>query len=347
MNTQLQTARTVEEPEILRPWQGSGIEVVDSFEAEDIMAKAELNWTVEGRPLYYSTVGKDDIMSLVASKTHKAIVRNDNNVQLGTVGKNWQILQNWEVFKFLDELVSMGLVKYSSAGSFKNGKIIYVQCEFCESEILPGDVHKKYLLFTNAFDGTFSVRIGWTDIRVACWNTLMNAIHSIKKAGKKVKSFVIRHTASMKAKIEEAKKALVQAEAQGREFDMFQRALTRVRMTSDMWKEFGETLIPDPEEGKNKTRAENARNELMALSVTGRGQDIPGVAGTAYAALNGLTEYVNYHRSTRGDDAYGRQANRFQATLFGSGAAMINQGLQVLGGFATKAGIQVDTVVPN
>lgn len=325
---------------IEKPWQGSGIEVVGAESAEEVMAKSFLDWDVEGRPLYFSTINAEDVTRLVASKTHKAIVRKSNNVQLGTVGIGWNILQNYEIFEFVDKLVSMGLVKYVAAGQFKGGKIVYVLAEFAESEILPGDVHKSYLLFTNAYDGSFSVRIGWTDIRVVCWNTFQMASKEVKKSG-----YTIRHTASMRDKIGEAREALIAAESEARRAEMFQKALARMHMTSDMWKAFSETLIPDPGEGKKKGRSENARAKLMSLALTGRGQDIPGVAGTGYAALNALTEYVNYARTTRGKTDLEKQASRFQATLFGSGQRLINDGIEILGGFLVERGIQVETVV--
>lgn len=340
VNNNERKEKDMNETIIEKPWQGSGIEVVGSSSAEEVMSKSFLNWEVEGRPLYYSNISAEDITNLVQDTTQKAIVRKSDNVKLGNVGINWNILQNYEIFQFVDELVKIGLLKYMAAGQFKGGRIVYVLAEFAESEILPGDIHKQYLLFTNAYDGTFSVRIGWTDIRVICWNTFQMASAEVKKSG-----FSIRHTAAMRDKIEEAKQALIAMESEARKAEMFQKALTRVQMTGDMWKEFGEVLIPNPADGKNKTRAENSRGKLLSLALTGRGQDIPGVAGTAYSAFNGLTEYVNYERSSRGKDNLDRQSSRFQSTLFGSGQMLIDRGIGILNGFLVDHNIQVDSVV--
>ncbi len=325
--------------QIVKPWQGSGEDIQGAISVGEVMAKARLDWRVEGRPLYYPQGSADNVVQFEKSNTHKAIIQVGTERELGIVGVKWNILQNGDVFEFVDSLVRLGLVKYTAAGQFKHGQVVYVMAEFQESEILPGDVHKKYLLFTNAYDGTYSVRIGWTDIRVICWNTFMMAANEAKANG-----FSIRHTVSMKDKIEVARNALIAAEEQSRVSEMFMKALTRLNMTSDMWKQFGEAIVPPPKEGANKTRSDNIRSEVLSLALTGIGQDIPGVAGTAYAAFNGLTEYVNYHRSSRGDDELTQQANRFNSTLFGSGGKLINQGIRVLGGFLTEAGIQVDTV---
>lgn len=320
------------------PWQGSGVAVDENLplDAKGLMVQANLDWEVEARPMLIPMGGPGVTNNLMQSQSHKAIIRKKDDLQLGVVGKGWEILQNHEVFTFIDDLVGMNMVKYHSAGSFKKDKVIWVQAEFAEGEIVPGDVHKKYLLFVNAFDGTFSIRIGSTNIRVICMNTMIMAAREAAKTG-----VSIRHTASMKEKLEAAKTALIIAEDNGQLHDKFQKALTKLRMTGDMWNKFGQALIPDPEEGKNNTRAENSRNQLISLATTGIGQDIPGVAGTGYAAFCALTEYTNYHRTARGVDNLKKQNGRFYSALFGSGGKLIQKGANILNDFLVDSSIQV------
>jgi len=327
---------------IQAPWETAGVSLDMSAPRTslEVMEQAKRNWKVSGQPLHTSPFESESVVSFIDVPSHKAIIREGDNAILGVVGGNWNILQNYEVFQFVDELQSMGLLKYHSAGSFKDGKIIWIQAEFAEIEILPNDVHKKYLLFVNAFDGSFSVRIGQTDIRVICYNTMVMAARDAAKNG-----VSIRHTASMREKLAKAKEALILSQEISKTFDMFQKALAQLHMSADMWDRFGKAVVPEPGEGKNKTRSENARNQLVSLSLTGVGQDIPGVAGTAYAALNGLTEYVNYHRTARGKDDDKKQAGRFHSTLFGSGRRLIETGVETLNGFLVEKGIQVETVL--
>jgi phage/plasmid-like protein (TIGR03299 family) len=53
-----------------------------------------------------------------------------------------------------------------------------------------------------------------------------------------------------------------------------------------------------------------ADNVIELLETGGKGLDLPGVKGTAWAAYNGMTEYLTWHRG-RSDD------NRFQNLFFG------------------------------
>ncbi len=334
-NTNINTDNIIE-----TPWTGSGVVVENghTVEAQEVMRKADIDWEVEGRTL---CAARDETMiTMDKCPKHKAIVRVTDNQIMGIVGHKWNILQNSEVFTFLDDLARTGQLSYHSAGSFKSGRIVWVQCKVRVSEVVPGDEQGDYLLFVNAFDGSFSVVITKTRIRVACWNTFQAALREGKKG-----EFRIRHTATMKDKLDKAKRAIIVASEQGAEEDNFQAALLRMRMTGQMWTDFSENLIRDNKTAKHNTRAENARAQLMSLALTGRGQDIPGVAGTGYAALNALTEYANYHRASRGSTDEAKQANRFQSTLFGSSNKLIVQGRDILNSFLVDHAIQVETVV--
>jgi len=319
------------------PWAGSGHSVEDAKTAQEVMQRAQLDWNVEGRQLYYfEAMASDPILA----HSHKAIVRDDTGGLLGVVGQGWRPLQNHEAFDFVDRLIGAGAIRYSQAGSFKGGKIIWIQAEFAEAEILPGDVHKKYLMLVSAFDGSLAVRIGETNLRMFCMNVFPMIAKQFRDATG-VQEVRIRHTQSLREKMEAAQNALAVAIKHGEYIDDIMRAFTRVRMTTGMWEDFANYLIPDPEEGKSSTRAENARSQLLTLAVTGRGQDIPGVAGTAYAALNAVTEYVNYYRTTRGKVDEDRQAKRFESTLFGAGARFVTDALFKLNEFTANAGIQI------
>jgi hypothetical protein len=63
--------------------------------------------------------------------------------------------------------------------------------------------------------------------------------------------------------------------------------------------------------------AENVIHEVTQKFEHGRGNDMPGVKGTLWAAFNGVTEYVDYTRTTRGGSD-----SRAKSLLFGSGATL-------------------------
>ena len=62
-------------------------------------------------------------------------------------------------------------------------------------------------------------------------------------------------------------------------------------------------------------------NRIVPLFEAGRGNDLPGVRGTWWAAMNAVTEYVSYVRG-RSDEA------RLDSMWFAAGAHLNKRALQ-------------------
>jgi phage/plasmid-like protein (TIGR03299 family) len=313
------------------PWHGFGNRIDEACDSPEAQLKSGLTWEVEKRPLYVPIEGNTEYKAVAGSV---AIVRKTDERVLGVVGAGWHPLQPWEMFDWTDSLVREGQIKYHTAGSLRGGQVVWLLAKFDESVILPEDRHDKFLFFLNAYSGFQSIVCNSTDTRVVCMNTARLAL-----ADGRANEIRIRHTASMKERLEAARAALGIAKEHGKLYDALMRAFAQLRMTGDRWNEYANVLIPDNPEAKHNTRAQNARQKLINLSVTGRGQDIRGVAGTGYAAYNAVTEYANYFRTTRGGpDA---QERRFESSLMGSGDELVQAAVVQLDAYLKQDGIIV------
>ena len=61
-------------------------------------------------------------------------------------------------------------------------------------------------------------------------------------------------------------------------------------------------VLPDPERSKERRdfdRVRRERAEAARLFKKGKGNDLPGVAGSLWAAYNGVTEMVDHGRNKR------------------------------------------------
>ena len=81
------------------------------------------------------------------------------------------------------------------------------------------------------------------------------------------------------------------------------------------------TLVPDPVDG-DPSRAVATRENLVRLFETGKGNDIPSVRGTLWAALNAVVEFADFERPTRTMDGEGQRASRWKSAQFGSGSIL-------------------------
>ena len=300
------------------PWHGFGTYVGDDdVDSKTAIIKAGLDWEVEKKPILFED-SRGKLYNNIP--THHAIVREHDQHVLGVVGSTYKPIQNHEAFTFMDSLVGAGQMKYHTAGSLRDGRNIWLLGKVGQVEVLPNDQVDQYLMLYNSHDGKGSLRCFFTVVRVVCANT---AAAALKESG----GVRLRHTTLIQNHLVEAQTVLGLANDTFTEFGQFAKQLTKVQLDTSDWENFTKTVFPDPIDQKGPSRAEGKRVVLTDLFEDGIGQDIKGVAGTAWAAYNAVVEFSNYYRPARnGND----QEKRFIASTLGSKTSLINRATQEL-----------------
>jgi phage/plasmid-like protein (TIGR03299 family) len=109
----------------------------------------------------------------IVVKNKEALVRTSDNTVLDVVGTGWNPVQNSEAFEFFHEYVMAGDMEMHTAGSLKDGQMVWALAKTKESfELFNGDVTENYFLFTNPHQFGKAINIRMTPIRVVCKNTL-------------------------------------------------------------------------------------------------------------------------------------------------------------------------------
>jgi phage/plasmid-like protein (TIGR03299 family) len=307
------------------PWHGLGTYVGDSpvLSGEAITA-AGLDWQVEKWPLMAFSMDTDD--TLIVPDMHQTI-RVPGNLPLGTVGSGYEIVQNDEAFAFLDAIVGPGkLLRYHTAGALGHGHRVWMLAEVVDLiiEPVPGDVTKVYLLLTTGHDGKWVVSILWTSVRVVCQNTLNLALG---KGGARVK---IRHTSKVTDRLDHARDILGLTTSKVELYQELATDLARIQMNKKSLDDFLLKLVKDPPKGTSPTRAQNRRKEIEGLFETSPGNDLKGVGGTAWAALQAVTYYTTHARSVRGSTAAGGAEKRLESSWFGESDNLNQKALKIL-----------------
>jgi phage/plasmid-like protein (TIGR03299 family) len=299
------------------PWHGLGQRLESPASAHEAISAAGLDYDVT-----LADLATNDGISVPMKK---AVVRTDTRDVLGVVGDRYQPIQNRECFAFLDAVVADGGLRYHTAGALRKGERIWLLAK------LPGsirvrsseDVTEKFLLLSNSHDGTSCLRVFFTSIRVVCANTLAVADHQGLGEG-----ISIRHQGNLVSKIRQAREVLGIAARYFDDLDGHFDLMARHRPTYTQVSGYFKALVPDPGEG-NPSRAQNVRGELFRLFESGKGQDIPEIKSSTWAAFNAVTEYVDHFRPTRAKTDFGRAANRLESAWFGSGSRLKQQAFQL------------------
>lgn len=157
-----------------RPWHGLGTVLENTPSIEEGIKLAGLDWTVDLKEI---AVDGNVI------KGYKAAMRSDNQACLGTVTDKYRILQNEDAFKFFQPYLDTGIASLETAGCLKEGKRVWILARINNDEMVidekTNDRVEKFLLLSNAHDGSAAVRVGYTPIRVVCNNTLTAAEESV------------------------------------------------------------------------------------------------------------------------------------------------------------------------
>jgi phage/plasmid-like protein (TIGR03299 family) len=154
------------------PWHGLGKRVLNDLTPAQMLKEAQLDWTVEKRPLSFTQTNGLEVVT-----DHSALVRSSDESVLSIVSNDWNPVQNETAFEFFHDFVMAGDMEMHTAGSIKDGKNVWALARVKESfEILGGDRVESYLLFSNPHEYGKCIDIRFTPIRVVCNNTLTLAL---------------------------------------------------------------------------------------------------------------------------------------------------------------------------
>jgi phage/plasmid-like protein (TIGR03299 family) len=149
------------------PWHGLGVRVPADLSPRQMMQKAQLDWSVDKYPAFVNVDGEN------IPTGQEALVRSSDGRVLTNVGEGWNPVQNEEAFQFFAEYCAAGDMEMHTAGSLKNGEIVWVLAKVNESfDVLKDDRVDSYLLFSNPHQYGKTINVRFTPIRVVCNNTL-------------------------------------------------------------------------------------------------------------------------------------------------------------------------------
>lgn len=281
----------------LDAWHKLGNVVQGRLTAADAIDASGLGWRVGLAPAYALINGEH-----VEVEDRFHTYREDIGLVLGTVGARYTPVQNAELFDFLDNIVDSGEAHYETAGSLKNGRIVWLLLQPDESEVtIGGDPFKQYLLATTAHDGSAAVRVKPVVTRVVCANTLGWAL------GEKSNTFSARHTASASGKVAEARAALDIGFTYFAEFEEDVKRLQAIDFEIDEFDAFLQELVPieaDEPEGRKRTIRENTRAGIRSVFF---GEQVQGQEKNGWGVVQAVNGFEQWGQTVKGD-RFERQA---------------------------------------
>ena len=259
------------------------IDISSAKTVDEALNLSGLNWQVEPKTIY------DEDNNLI--ENYVANTRDTDVKTLGIVTDRYRIVQNNEAFDFVNDLVSEGF-KFDRAGSFRDGKSIWVMGNLPEEKILGDDVANN-VVFVNSHDGSSGVKVMMTPVRLICSNMINLAL---KKANR---IWTSKHTGHIYTKLEEAKYTLGLVNKYMLNLKEEADRLSNISITDTKIEEIFDKMFPvnlnEDSERKINNISVLKDNYIKCYNE----DDIKQFKNTAYGALNAFIDLINHKEPVR------------------------------------------------
>jgi phage/plasmid-like protein (TIGR03299 family) len=304
------------------PWHGLGVPVTNDLTPAQMMEKAGVDWTVHECESFVEFNG-DRIPT-----GQKALVRSTDSKVLTNVGADWNPVQNEQAFEFFSEYVFAGDMEMHTAGSLRDGQMVWALAKVKDSfDLFGGDTVESYLLFSNPHQYGKSIDVRFTPIRVVCNNTLSLSLSM--QAERQVK---VGHRVEFNPG--EVKEALGIASEKLATYREMAEYLGSKQFSMDKLIEYYNTVYPrtsDKRVQDKKLSVETlSRNAKQCLDVLETQPGAEFAEGSWWQAYNSVT-FVTDHIQGRNAD------NRLYSSWFGGNQARKKNALETAIEFAEAA----------
>lgn len=305
------------------PWHGGvGMTIKDCNTTEEVIKKSKLDFTVDKCELYAQ-------MPFVADENTKlmtgdfaydgniyspcpmgyATYRTDKHIPLGVVKSKYEVVQNIDAFNFIDGAIGKDKAIFDTAGCFGYGARVFITAKLPVTTTVGDDPIDNYLVFSTSHDGSSSIDVLFTPVRVFCTNCMPSAL---READAHIR---IKHTKTAKDRLDFGSEMLHTAIKYADNAKQVYDSLLTVKMNDDEVRDYIARLTLTPseyadaiKESKNYTIRKLFERDYMTMErvgITTRKANIlnnvfeyyqNGIAqshilGTAWGAYNGITGY--------------------------------------------------------
>jgi phage/plasmid-like protein (TIGR03299 family) len=245
--------------------------------------------------------------------------RTDTEAVLGDkIGSDYEVVQNTEAFAFFDSIVGGGNgIRYETAGTLGKGEIIFITAKLPEYiRVGREDLIEQYLFLTSSHDGTGSISIAFTPVRIVCANTLNAALRHNSNCIK------IRHTATATDKLKQAQMMLGLSNSLSIEMEAIYNRWSHLRISDPELKRLIQlAMVPNREtlgklhnfqDEELSTQFNNIVENVYEYAMASPSQQMDTTRGTVFGAYNSITGYFQNVRN------YKNEESKFKSIMSGT-----------------------------
>jgi phage/plasmid-like protein (TIGR03299 family) len=311
----------------VKAWHGLGVEIAPGLKTWPAFQTIGIDWESELLPVFSTYKGEDGKVKQFRLPSTMAHVRSDTKQLLAVVSDSYKPIGNKELAEFADALVEAeDGVTVETAGTLHDGKVVFALVKLPQDiRVTDQDILRQYVLLRNSHDCSSAFCAYPTSVRVVCANTLRLSETD------QCRGITCQHTGEIKSKLDAARSALGMATESVKRYETQVRLLAAKHVGQDEMRQyfalvhdatFGTIQEPvDVIDEKSKARYEHRLEKRDAMLVRwetnfqAEQQTLEGIAGTAWAAYNAVSQWHDHERGRYG--TVQESAERVHSNLFG------------------------------
>ena len=265
-----------------------GRDISSARNVDEALGLADLDWNVEHNDTYF-TRGNHEAMMFSQSPKYMSVVRSDTGEEFAHTTRRYQVVQNRDAFKFVDDIIAGGAT-YWRGGSFRGGRkaFMIVRLPHATSTLSTGELIQRAMIISTSHDSTQGIRANWLPIRFACANVIGAVLANAP--------MVLRHTASVRDGIapEVAAEIFYNADEFYTEYQQKAEQLISAPFSDGEMETFIDTLFSTTRVSTGRVRRSNNYLYDTVLENFRNGRETYG--STRWDAYNAVCEYLDYQR---------------------------------------------------
>jgi phage/plasmid-like protein (TIGR03299 family) len=192
----------------------------------------------------------------------------------------------------------------------QDGRKTWILARLPQRYQMQGDWIEPFMVFYNSHDGSGSIKVALTPIRVTCQNTLNLALRTAKRV------WSTKHTGDIHFRMDDAKETLFRAEQYMEELNGEFNHLAAISFNDREVERFIQELIPVPKNASSQQERNVARLRNDLSDRYHKAPDLAHLQGNGYKLINAVSDFATHAEPLRKTDSY--QENLFAKTLDGN-----------------------------
>ncbi|GAA1616287.1 DUF932 domain-containing protein [Catellatospora bangladeshensis] len=277
---------------------------------DTVLKAGAIDFAVETFPVLFRTPDGQ----LHELDDQRVTVRRDTDAGLGVVGNRYEVVQNRDIFGFLQALVGRDDVIWETAGALRGGRRVFVTMRLPDTIVIDpagiADVVAPFLAAFNSHDGLTGYESVVTPWRVLCGNTERFAARDA------VARWSTPHVGDPLARLRQAEQTLRMTRRYYASFAAEQELLLATELAIDEYLAVvADVWAPPGDDDADKAKAKYRR---FADGMVHRfEQNADKLGRNAYAAERAITEFMDWGRGVRAPKSMTETAWRASQALEG------------------------------